>query len=672
MLPEHPERLQVLPSAAAMTTALFAMLALVLGAQAPGPHRDGAPPVDVFVGGTDGYAVYRIPSSVRLPSGRVLAFAEARGSGDDNGSNDLVMRTSDDRGATWAPMRVVLDQPGRSLNNPCAAVVRDGPHAGRTVLLFQSYPTGRGEREVGTGYDGDDVCRTYAMRSDDGGTTWSAPADVTRGVKHPAPVTSTASGPGIGIQLRRGAHAGRIVMPFNEGPWGHWRVYAAWSDDAGETWSSGTTAAEESPGHGNEVQLAERADGSILMVSRQFGGNGHRKITVSADGGATWSPLQDDDELADPSCMGGLVELEAPVGTRALAVTGPDSAKARTDGCAWISWDGGERWPVRIPLCAGSFAYSVPVALGDGRLGVLFERDDCTRIAWTAVDVPPEPRWELEWSDEFDVPGAPDPAKWDFERGFVRNKELQLYRPENARVEGGMLVIEARREQVPNPAFDADAPAEDWMRSRASAEYTSASLTTRGRRSFLYGRIEARMRIDIREGMWPAFWSVGAGTDGHPPRPWPDCGELDVMEFFRRTLLANAAFGSAAPSKAQWRDSKTPIERVAAQSPGHYADAEAWARDFHVWAMEWDERRIVFRCDGRQMNAVDLDRTFNARPDADGIARNPLREPQRLILNLAVGATGGDASKSAFPARLEVDWVRAYRAVPAAGGKGAP
>ena len=235
-----------------------------------------------------------------------------------------------------------------------------------------------------------------------------------------------------------------------------------------------------------------------------------------------------------------------------------------------------------------------------------------------------------------------------------------------------MLVIEARREQVPNPAFDAGAPAEDWMRSRASAEYTSASLTTRGRRSFLYGRIEARMRIDIREGMWPAFWSVGAGTDGHPPRPWPDCGELDIMEFFRRTLLANAAFGSAAPSKAQWRDSKAPIERVAAQSPGHYADAEAWARDFHVWGMEWDERRIVFRCDGRQMNAVDLDRTFNARPDADGIARNPLREPQRLILNLAVGATGGDASTSAFPARLEVDWVRAYRAVPAAGGKGAP
>ena len=344
-------------------------------------------PTDVFVGGEGGHAVYRIPSLIRIASGRLLAFAEARDSQSDNGANNIVMRTSDDAGATWSVMRTVLDEPGRSLNNPCVADVRTGAHAGRVLLMFQSYPTGKGEGSVATGFDGPDTCRTLIMHSDDRGETWSAPKDVSRQVKRPAPVTSVATGPGIGIQLMGGSHPGRIVMPFNEGPAGKWRVYTAWSDDGGDVWNIGAPAPEDGAGHGNEVQVAERADGSLILVARQFGGGARRKSAVSTDGGSSWSTLRAVPDLVDPSCMGGLVAA-SNAGAPCLVCTGPGSATNRTNGQAWISTDGGITWPHALPIYPGSFAYSVPVTLGDSRIGILFERDSISKISFVTLALP--------------------------------------------------------------------------------------------------------------------------------------------------------------------------------------------------------------------------------------------------------------------------------------------
>ena len=342
---------------------------------------------DVFVGGAGGHAVYRIPSIIRTTSGRLLAFAEARGSQSDNGSNDLVVRSSDDAGTSWGAMRTVCDEPGRSLNNPCAVNLTSGPHAGRVLLMFQSYPTGKGEGSVATGFDGPDTCRTLVMHSDDRGETWSTPRDVSRQVKRPAPVTSVATGPGIGIQLVSGSHAGRVVMPFNEGPAGKWRVYAAYSDDGGDEWKLGEPAPEDKAGHGNEVQMAERADGSLLLVARQFGGGGRRKSAVSTDGGASWSTLQAVPDLVDPSCMGGLIATSS-VGAPCLVCTGPASATDRTNGQAWISTDGGATWPRALPIYPGSFAYSVPVVLSDSRVGILFESDSTSKISFITLELP--------------------------------------------------------------------------------------------------------------------------------------------------------------------------------------------------------------------------------------------------------------------------------------------
>lgn len=246
------------------------------------------------------------------------------------------------------------------------------------------------------------------------------------------------------------------------------------------------------------------------------------------------------------------------------------------------------------------------------------------------------PDFHLVWSDEFDHDGPPDPANWTYERGFVRNQELQWYQPDNARVANGLLVIEARREPVANPAFDASSP--DWRRNRAAADYTSSSLTTRGLHSFLYGRFEMRARIDTRGGLWPAFWTVGVSGR------WPHNGEVDIMEFYRSTLLANVAWGGPTPGKAIWADTRTPI---ASFGPG-------WSEQFHIWRMDWDAQAITLYVDDRLLNDVDLGRTANQ----DGSGVNPLRQAQAIILNLAVGATGGDPSATAFPARYEIDYVR--------------
>src|ERR1051325_8652973 len=142
--------------------------------------------------------------------------------------------------------------------------------------------------------------------------------------------------------------------------------------------------------------------------------------------------------------------------------------------------------------------------------------------------------WRLVWADEFDKDGRPDPRNWGYESGFVRNRELQWYQPDNARCERGLLVIEGRRERKANPNFRPGST--DWMTERAYAEYTSTSLLTRGRREWLYGRFEMRARIDTRQGLWPAFWTLGVEGE------WPKGVEIDIMEYYGGTLLANVAW----------------------------------------------------------------------------------------------------------------------------------
>lgn len=249
--------------------------------------------------------------------------------------------------------------------------------------------------------------------------------------------------------------------------------------------------------------------------------------------------------------------------------------------------------------------------------------------------------YHLVWADEFDNDGKLNTDNWTFESGFVRNSELQWYQPENAFSENGLLILEARREQISNSRYKEGS--KHWKKSRPQSEYTSASITTRRRHEWQYGRFEIRARIDIRPGLWPAFWTLGSVGE------WPSNGEIDIMESYQGSLLANVAWRSNKRWKPKWNAAKKPLR--AFQDPD-------WSQTFHIWRMDWDEKSIKIYVDGELLNQTDLRHTING--DVEG--RNPFHQKHYLLLSLAIGGdNGGEPSQTDFPAHLEIDYVRVYQ-----------
>jgi beta-glucanase (GH16 family) len=235
--------------------------------------------------------------------------------------------------------------------------------------------------------------------------------------------------------------------------------------------------------------------------------------------------------------------------------------------------------------------------------------------------------WVQVFADEFDRSGPPDPAKWDYELGYIRNKEAQFYtsRPENVRVEDGMLVIEARKE--PHQGY----------------AYTSASINTLGRFEFLYGRVEVRAKLPSGKGSWPAIWMLGTNraTVG-----WPACGEIDIMEQVGfDPLKIHGSVHTAAYNHV------AGTQRTASVTVSDPAEA------FHVYAMEWTKDRIDVFVDGQ--------RYFSFTNEGTGSRTWPFDKPQYLLINLAIGGSWGGQQgidDAAFPKRYLIDYVRIYAA----------
>ena len=245
--------------------------------------------------------------------------------------------------------------------------------------------------------------------------------------------------------------------------------------------------------------------------------------------------------------------------------------------------------------------------------------------------------YKLVWHDEFDVDGAPDPAVYSFEKGFQRNEEAQWYQSANATVQGGLLVIEARKETVQNPNYTGSG---DWKTTRKTAEYTSSSLSTSGHQSFQYGHFEMRARIPTDAGMWPAWWTLGVSGE------WPSNGEIDIMEFYQSKLLANVACGTSTRWQAKWDSATKSLSSLGA----------SWTSQFHVWTMDWDDQNIVLSVDGTQLNTSALSSMLNS----DG--KSPFKQKAYMIVNLAIGGqNGGDPSKTSFPKRYEIDYLRVFQ-----------
>ncbi len=274
-------------------------------------------------------------------------------------------------------------------------------------------------------------------------------------------------------------------------------------------------------------------------------------------------------------------------------------------------------------LTAPLFAFATDP--GEGLAGRAGNADDVAQVR-----IPFDPaRWELVWSEEFDREGEPDPETWSYETGYVRNREAQYYtsnRAENVRVEGGRLIIEAHLHTDPE----------------APHRITSGSLTTLGKREFLYGRIAVRAKVPTGRGTWPAIWTLGR-TD--PPTRWPAQGEIDIMEyvgFDPHRIHANVHTTAYNHRKGTGRGSAITID-------------QPWTR-FHEFAVEWHEDRLEFFCD-------DV-RYFVFRRESDDIAVWPFAHPHYLKLNLAIGgAWGGQKGidESLFPHRFEIEHVRYYR-----------
>jgi beta-glucanase (GH16 family) len=258
-----------------------------------------------------------------------------------------------------------------------------------------------------------------------------------------------------------------------------------------------------------------------------------------------------------------------------------------------------------------------------------------------SLSFPAYAQYKLVWADEFNNDGPPDEANWKPEIGFVRNHEQQWYQGANAYCKDGKLFIEAKAEKIKNPKYVPNS--NNWKENREYSEYTSASIVTAKKQTWQYGRFEIKAKIDTRSGLWPAFWTLG--NQGR----WPENGEIDIMEFYRGMLLANACWGSAEDYKATWSTTKKPIT--------DFNDAQ-WSDKFHTWRMDWDDKSIKLYVDDLLLNAIDLEKTYNVKEPK----LNPFRQPHYILLGMAIGGdNGGDPSKTIFPARYEIDYVRVYQ-----------
>ncbi len=251
--------------------------------------------------------------------------------------------------------------------------------------------------------------------------------------------------------------------------------------------------------------------------------------------------------------------------------------------------------------------------------------------------------WKLVWSDEFNVPGRPDPTVWRGEKGFIRNQELQWYTdlPENVFVKDGCLHIVARKLErpKPNPNFKPDS--KNWRENRKQYEITSTSLATGKRLSFRYGRLEMRAQLPVGAGVWPAFWLLGFKP------PWPDAGEIDILEFYY-----GKKDGKRVPrihTAVHWKGLEGKHRQKA-----RGLDAKEWEGKFHLFAMEWDSERIRLFYNGSLVQEVLLKDCPNER--------DAFRKPLALLVNLAIGGTlGGEVDPAIFPAVYKIDYIRLYQ-----------
>jgi sialidase-1 len=324
----------------------------------------------VFVSGQGGYHTYRIPSLLVTARGTLLAFAEGRkGGSGDAGDIDLLLKRSTDQGQTWQPQQTVWDDGANTCGNPCPVVDRDSG----TIWLLMTWNRGDDPEPKIIAQASRDTRRVFVTSSTNDGLTWSRPRDLTAEVKR-THWTWYATGPGAGIQIERGPHRGRLVIPCDhiEAGTRHYYAHVIYSDDRGRTWRLGGSTSQPQV---NECEVVELTGDRLLLNLRNYDPNQRtRQQAVSADGGLTWTQQRHVPELLEPICQATIRRHSWPdAGRRSVLLFANPASLRRERITVRASFDEGETWPCSRLLDPRPGAYSCLAVLPDGTIGMLYE-----------------------------------------------------------------------------------------------------------------------------------------------------------------------------------------------------------------------------------------------------------------------------------------------------------
>ena len=326
---------------------------------------------ELFVGDRDGYHTYRIPALVVTTKGTVLVFAEGRKkSAGDAGKIDLLGRRSTDGGANWSAPQIVWADGDNTCGNPAPVV----DSATGTVWLLMTWNRGSDhEKDIIAGTS-QDSRRVFVTSSTDDGVSWAKPREITDDVKLKN-WTWYATGPGSGIQIQNGSHQGRLIVACDhvesetKGGFSH----IIYSDDHGQTWKLGGSTPK--PGV-NECEVVELEGGNLMLNMRSYDKTvKFRRVSVSNDGGHTWSDQRCDPTLIEPICQGSIhrYRWRQDGNPGVILFSNPANQSNRVNLTVRASFNDGQTWSASRVLHAGPSAYSDLAVLADGRIACLFE-----------------------------------------------------------------------------------------------------------------------------------------------------------------------------------------------------------------------------------------------------------------------------------------------------------
>ncbi|WP_086609041.1 glycoside hydrolase family 16 protein [Erythrobacter donghaensis] len=275
--------------------------------------------------------------------------------------------------------------------------------------------------------------------------------------------------------------------------------------------------------------------------------------------------------------------------------------------------------------------------------------------------------WQLVWADEFEGE-ALDRTKWTPEESCWGggSNEWQCYtdRPDNIAVEGGLLLLKARKERFTGPARPPETA--DDPNPVLTQPYTSGKVRTRGLHAWRYARIEVRAKVPAGQGTWPAVWMM---QNNDTYGPWPLSGEIDILEAINIGATCPECEGGRGENRTisavhfgdLWPNNRFVANKTALESGALPSD------DFHVYAVEWGEGLIRFLVDDRVHFTVTQDQWDTASPIAKGNPAAPFDQPFYVMANLAVGGrlpeenNAKGVAASSFPAQFAIDWIRVYQ-----------